>query len=140
MGKEGKNDFGFNASTEVYENLYKAGVIDPTKVTRIALENAACYHGRYFVLMGALSPLDGIGPSELKLDKESNTGEKGVFSNPDSSYAIAIYYKYDSRAFLGLESSNITYTDYKLGSAESELDSDQATTYATINLIWGLWF
>ena len=35
----------------------------------LALENAACYHGRYFVLMGALSPLDGIGPSELKLDK-----------------------------------------------------------------------
>ena len=39
--KDGKADFGFNAATEVYENLYKAGVIDPTKVTRIALENAA---------------------------------------------------------------------------------------------------
>lgn len=43
--KEGKNDFGFNARTEVYENLYKAGVIDPTKVTRIALENAASIAG-----------------------------------------------------------------------------------------------
>jgi chaperonin GroEL len=39
--KEGKKDFGFNAATEVYENLVKAGVIDPTKVTRTALENAA---------------------------------------------------------------------------------------------------
>ena len=39
--KEGKGDYGFNARTEVYENLFKAGVIDPTKVTRIALENAA---------------------------------------------------------------------------------------------------
>ncbi len=39
--KEGKDDFGFNAATEVYENLVKAGVIDPTKVTRTALENAA---------------------------------------------------------------------------------------------------
>ena len=39
--KEGKGDFGFNARTEVYENLFKAGVIDPTKVTRVALENAA---------------------------------------------------------------------------------------------------
>ena len=39
--KEGKADFGFNAATEVYENLNKAGVIDPTKVTRVALENAA---------------------------------------------------------------------------------------------------
>jgi chaperonin GroEL len=43
--KEGKTDFGFNARTEVYENLYKAGVIDPTKVTRIALENAASIAG-----------------------------------------------------------------------------------------------
>ncbi|RLD31863.1 MAG: molecular chaperone GroEL, partial [Bacteroidetes bacterium] len=39
--KEGKDDFGFNARTEKYEPLFKAGVIDPTKVTRIALENAA---------------------------------------------------------------------------------------------------
>lgn len=39
--KEGKNDFGFNARTEKYENLFETGVIDPTKVTRIALENAA---------------------------------------------------------------------------------------------------
>ncbi|MEZ2440634.1 chaperonin GroEL [Chitinophaga sp. W3I9] len=39
--KEGKADFGFNARTEVFENLLAAGVIDPTKVTRIALENAA---------------------------------------------------------------------------------------------------
>jgi chaperonin GroEL len=39
--KEGKDDYGFNAATEVYENLIKSGVIDPTKVTRTALENAA---------------------------------------------------------------------------------------------------
>ena len=39
--KEGKDDFGFNARTEVFENLFKAGVIDPTKVSRVALENAA---------------------------------------------------------------------------------------------------
>ena len=39
--KEGKGDYGFNARTEKYENLFKAGVIDPTKVTRVALENAA---------------------------------------------------------------------------------------------------
>jgi chaperonin GroEL len=43
--KEGQNDFGFNARTEVYENMYAAGVIDPTKVTRIALENAASIAG-----------------------------------------------------------------------------------------------
>jgi chaperonin GroEL len=39
--KEGKDDYGFNAQTEEYESLIKAGVIDPTKVARIALENAA---------------------------------------------------------------------------------------------------
>jgi len=39
--KEGKKDFGYNARTETFENLLKAGVIDPTKVTRVALENAA---------------------------------------------------------------------------------------------------
>lgn len=39
--REGKDDFGFNAATEKYEHLVKSGVIDPTKVTRTALENAA---------------------------------------------------------------------------------------------------
>ena len=43
--KEGKGDYGFNARTEVYENLFKAGVIDPTKVARVALENAASIAG-----------------------------------------------------------------------------------------------
>jgi chaperonin GroEL len=43
--KEGKGDYGFNARTEKYENLIAAGVIDPTKVTRIALENAASIAG-----------------------------------------------------------------------------------------------
>ncbi len=39
--KEGEGDFGYNARTDTYDNLYKAGVVDPTKVTRIAIENAA---------------------------------------------------------------------------------------------------
>ena len=45
--KEGKADFGYNARTDKYEHLYKAGVIDPTKVTRIALENAASVAGMF---------------------------------------------------------------------------------------------
>jgi chaperonin GroEL len=45
--KEGKDDFGYNARTDVYENLYAAGVIDPTKVTRVALENAASIAGMF---------------------------------------------------------------------------------------------
>ncbi len=43
--REGKGDFGFNARTEEYENMLKAGVIDPTKVARIAIENAASIAG-----------------------------------------------------------------------------------------------
>lgn len=39
--REGKDDFGYNAATDTFENMFKAGVIDPTKVTRLALENAA---------------------------------------------------------------------------------------------------
>jgi chaperonin GroEL len=39
--REGKGDFGYNARTDVYENLFEAGVIDPTKVSRVAIENAA---------------------------------------------------------------------------------------------------
>tara|TARA_B100000963_G_scaffold174966_1_gene152195 strand:- start:2401 stop:4032 length:1632 start_codon:yes stop_codon:yes gene_type:complete len=43
--KEGKADFGYNAKKEEYENMFEAGIIDPTKVTRIALENAASVAG-----------------------------------------------------------------------------------------------
>jgi chaperonin GroEL len=43
--KEGKGDYGYNARTDVYENLLTAGVIDPTKVARVALENAASIAG-----------------------------------------------------------------------------------------------
>ena len=43
--REGKDDYGYNARTDKYENLHAAGVIDPTKVTRVALENAASIAG-----------------------------------------------------------------------------------------------
>ena len=43
--REGKGDFGYNARTDNYENLFSTGVIDPTKVTRVALENAASIAG-----------------------------------------------------------------------------------------------
>ena len=43
----GKGDFGYNARTDVYENLHAAGVVDPAKVTRVALENAASIAGMF---------------------------------------------------------------------------------------------
>ena len=45
--REGKGDFGYNARTDEYVNLYEAGVIDPTKVARVALENAASVAGMF---------------------------------------------------------------------------------------------
>ncbi len=45
--REGKGDFGYNARTDKYENLFAAGVIDPTKVARIALQNAASVAGMF---------------------------------------------------------------------------------------------
>jgi len=45
--KEGKNDFGYNARTGEYVNMFEAGVIDPTKVARVALENAASVAGMF---------------------------------------------------------------------------------------------
>ncbi len=45
--REGKGDFGYNARTDVYENMHAAGVVDPAKVTRVALENAASIAGMF---------------------------------------------------------------------------------------------
>ncbi|WP_321435869.1 chaperonin GroEL [uncultured Bacteroides sp.] len=45
--REGKGDFGYNAHTDIYENMYAAGVVDPAKVARVALENAASIAGMF---------------------------------------------------------------------------------------------
>ncbi len=52
--KEGDGDFGFNAYSEKYENLFETGVIDPTKVTRIAIENAASIAGMFLTTEAVL--------------------------------------------------------------------------------------
>jgi len=67
--KEGTADYGYNARTEVYENLLAAGVIDPTKVTRVALENAASIAGMLLTTECVLSD-----------KKEENAG--GGMANP----------------------------------------------------------
>jgi chaperonin GroEL len=59
--REGKADFGYNARTETYEKLFEAGVIDPTKVSRVALENAASIAGMLLTTECVLS--------EIKEDK-----------------------------------------------------------------------
>ncbi len=61
--KEGKDDFGYNARTDKYEHLFKTGVIDPTKVTRIALENAASVAGMFLTTECALADKPEATPS-----------------------------------------------------------------------------
>ena len=60
--REGKDDFGYNARTEVFENLYAAGVIDPTKVTRVALENAASIAGMLLTTECVIADIEEENP------------------------------------------------------------------------------
>ena len=55
--REGKGDFGYNARTDEYVNMYEAGVIDPTKVSRVALENAASVAGMFLTTECAIADL-----------------------------------------------------------------------------------
>ncbi len=62
--KEGKDDFGFNAKTGVYEAMLEAGIIDPTKVTRVALENASSVAGMLLTTEATITDIpseDGAG-------------------------------------------------------------------------------
>ncbi len=61
--KEGKDDYGFNARTEVYENLFATGVIDPTKVARVALENAASIAGMLLTTECVLADIKEESPA-----------------------------------------------------------------------------
>ena len=60
---EGKDDFGFNAKTEEFVHMHKAGIIDPTKVTRIALENAASVAGMILTTECALVDIKEDSPA-----------------------------------------------------------------------------
>jgi len=61
--REGKDDFGYNARTEVFENLHAAGVIDPTKVSRVALENAASIAGMLLTTECVISDIKEEAPA-----------------------------------------------------------------------------
>ena len=55
--REGKGDFGYNARTDEYVNMFEAGVIDPTKVSRVALENAASVAGMFLTTECAIADI-----------------------------------------------------------------------------------
>ena len=59
--REGKGDFGYNAREDKYEQLFKAGIIDPTKVTRLALENAASIAGLLLTTEAVVSDIEEEG-------------------------------------------------------------------------------
>ena len=61
--KEGENDFGYNAKKEIYENMFEAGIIDPTKVTRVALENAASVAGMFLTTECVLADIPEDNPA-----------------------------------------------------------------------------
>ena len=61
--REGKGDFGYNARTEEYVNMFAAGVIDPTKVARVALENAASVAGMFLTTECAIADIPSKEPA-----------------------------------------------------------------------------
>ncbi|MBR5984715.1 MAG: chaperonin GroEL [Bacteroidales bacterium] len=63
--KDGKDDFGYNARIDKYENLYEAGVIDPTKVSRIALENAASIAGMLLTTECVIADIPEENPTPM---------------------------------------------------------------------------
>jgi chaperonin GroEL len=60
---EGKNDFGYDAKSETYVNLMEAGIIDPKKVTRVAIENAASVSGMILTTECALIDIKEDAPA-----------------------------------------------------------------------------
>ena len=61
--KDGKDDFGFNARVNQYENLYKSGVIDPKKVARVAIENAASIAGMFLTTECVIADIKEESPA-----------------------------------------------------------------------------
>ena len=61
--EDGKGDFGYNARTDKFENLFTAGVIDPTKVVRVALQNAASVAGMFLTTECALADIKEEQPA-----------------------------------------------------------------------------
>ena len=61
--REGKGDFGYNARTDEYVNMFEAGVIDPTKVSRVALENAASVAGMFLTTGCAIADIPAKDPA-----------------------------------------------------------------------------
>ena len=76
--KEGTGDFGYNARKDIYENLYAAGVIDPAKVTRVALENAASIAGMFLTTEAVIAEVKENNPAMPPMNPGMGGGMGGM--------------------------------------------------------------
>ena len=76
--KEGTDDFGYNARKDIYENLYAAGVIDPAKVTRVALENAASIAGMFLTTEAVIAEVKENNPAMPPMNPGMGGGMGGM--------------------------------------------------------------
>ncbi|MDD3508781.1 MAG: chaperonin GroEL [Parabacteroides sp.] len=76
--KEGAGDFGYNARKDIYENLYAAGVIDPAKVTRVALENAASIAGMFLTTEAVIAEVKENTPAMPPMNPGMGGGMGGM--------------------------------------------------------------
>ena len=76
--KEGTGDFGYNARKDIYENLYAAGVIDPAKVTRVALENAASIAGMFLTTEAVIAEVKDNNPAMPPMNPGMGGGMGGM--------------------------------------------------------------
>ena len=76
--KEGTGDFGYNARKDIYENLYAAGVIDPAKVTRVALENAASIAGMFLTTEAVIAEVKENTPAMPPMNPGMGGGMGGL--------------------------------------------------------------
>ena len=76
--KEGTGDFGYNARKDIYENLYAAGVIDPAKVTRVALENAASIAGMFLTTEAVIAEVKENTPAMPPMNPGMGGGMGGM--------------------------------------------------------------
>jgi chaperonin GroEL len=77
--RDGKGDYGFNARTETYENLFESGVIDPTKVARVALENAASIAGMLLTTECVLAEHKEEKPAAPPMAPPMGGGMEGMY-------------------------------------------------------------
>ena len=76
--REGKGDFGYNARTDVYENLHAAGVVDPAMVARVALENAASIAGMFLTTECVIAEKKEEGPAMPPMNPGMGGGMGGM--------------------------------------------------------------